>query len=228
MSSEVSEATRDKALEIYDLLVETYGEKPQRKHREPVEELVLTILSQNTSDVNSGRAFENLQEAFPTWDEVVEAPTEEVAEAIRVGGLANQKAPRIQNALEKIHKERGAYELDFLQEMDLDEARDWLTDLHGVGPKTASVVLLFSLEMSAFPVDTHVHRVSRRLGIIPEDASPEKASDLFEEMLSEDLYHAYHLLLIQHGRNTCKAQRPLCEECPLTAHCDYYEEDRAD
>ena len=227
MSPEVSEPTRDKALEIYDLLVETY-DKPQRKGREPVAELVLTILSQNTSDVNSGRAFDNLREAFPTWDDVVEASSDEVAEAIRIGGLAKQKAPRIQGALEKIKQERGEYELDFLQEMALDEARDWLTEIKGVGPKTASVVLLFSLEMSAFPVDTHVHRVSRRLGIIPEAASPTRTSDLFEAMLPEDLYYAYHLLLIQHGRTTCKAQRPLCEECPLTAQCDYYQENRAD
>lgn len=220
--NEINPEIAQEAIEVYDVLVDTYGERPAKIHRKPVDELVLTILSQNTSDVNSRRAFQHLVEAFPTWDQVVHAPTEAVAEAIRMGGLANMKAPRIQNALEYIYEQRGEYALDFMADMSVKEARKWLVKLKGIGPKTASCVLLFALGMPAFPVDTHVHRVSRRLGLIPEKANPEQTSELFEEMVDPELYYPFHILLIQHGRVTCKAQRPQCDACPLTTYCDYY------
>ncbi len=216
------ERTRNKMHDVYRVLVETYGERPYRRHHDAVDELVLTILSQNTSDLNSGRAFANLRQRYPSWEEVVAAPPDQVAETIRAGGLGQIKAPRIQSALQRIREERGAFELEFLREMPLDEARAWLTGLEGVGAKTAACVLLFGLGMPAFPVDTHVHRVTRRLGLAPAKASPEQVSAWFEASLPAELYYPYHLLVIQHGREICKAQRPRCEACPLSPHCAFF------
>ena len=210
-----------KALAVYQALVDAMGEIPWEWHGDAVDELVLTILSQNTSDHNSALAFGHLREAFPTWEMVVDAPVEDVADAIRSGGLAQIKAPRIQEALQSILDERGEFSLEFLREMPVAEARGWLMSLRGVGAKTASCVLLFSLGMPAFPVDTHVHRVSKRLGLVPPKASAERTNVIFEEMIPEELYYPYHKLLIRHGRTTCKAQRPRCDECALVAYCDY-------
>jgi len=150
------------------------------------------------------------------------APTQAVADAIRIGGLADVKAPRIQHILEQLQAERGALDLGFLAELPLDEARAYLTALHGVGPKTAACVLLFSLHRPALPVDTHVHRVSLRLGLVPPKASAEKANMLLEAQLAPDAYYPFHLNVIRHGREVCKAHKPLCAICPLTAECDYY------
>jgi endonuclease-3 len=186
-----------------------------------VSELVLTILSQNTSDVNSGRAFQQLMATFGTWEAIASAPVDVVAGAIRSGGLAGIKAPRIQNSLRAIRAARGEYSLDFLAALPLEEARAWLTNLDGVGPKTAACVLLFSLGMPAMPVDTHVHRVSRRLGLVSRRASPPKAQEILEAMLPPEDIYPFHLQLIAHGRRVCKAQRPRCDDCPLVAWCDY-------
>mgnify|MGYP000851305502 FL=1 len=218
-----NEETLQKALEVYRVLVRTYGERPYRQHHEAVDELVLTILSQNTSDLNSGRAFANLREVYPSWEDVLAAPPDRLAEAIRAGGLAQIKAPRIQAALQRILAERGAFELEFLRRMPVAEAKAWLTGLDGVGAKTAACVLLFGLGIPAFPVDTHVHRVTRRLGIAPAKASPEQVSAWFEALLPAELYYPYHVLVIQHGRELCKAQRPRCEMCPLSILCDFFQ-----
>ena len=214
---------RQRALEVYQVLVSTYGDRPYRRHHEAVDELVLTILSQNTSDLNSGRAFAHLREAYPSWEEVLAAPPDRLAEAIRAGGLAQIKAPRIQAALQRILAERGAFELDFLRHKTVDEAKAWLTSLDGVGAKTAACVLLFGLGIPAFPVDTHVHRVTQRLGLAPRKANAEQVSAWFEALLSPELYYPYHVLVIQHGRELCKAQRPRCEICPLATLCDYFQ-----
>jgi endonuclease-3 len=210
--------------EIVARLQEAYGIPEWRPHREPVAELVLTILSQNTSDANSGRAFVRLLEAFPTWDAVAEAPPGELIAAIQPGGLAPTKAPRIQAALRDIKQRAGGFDLRFLADMPLEDARAWLRQLHGVGPKTVACVLLFALGMPAMPVDTHVFRVAQRLALIPARAgnaamTPEKAHGLLESLVPPRDFYAFHIGLIKHGRRTCTAQRPRCPECVLLDLC---------
>ncbi|MGD8996518.1 MAG: endonuclease III [Anaerolineae bacterium] len=205
----------------HDLLLDAYGH--HRWHpRDPVATLVKTILSQNTNDVNRDTASKRLQERFPTWEMVRDAPEEELVEAIRPAGLGPTKAPRIQAALRTITGREGAITLDFLRHMSTEEAREWLIDLPGVGPKTAAIVLCFALGKPAFPVDTHVHRVSRRLGLIPEGTSREKAHDVLEEIVPEELYYPFHLNLIAHGRAICHARTPECERCMLREDCEYH------
>jgi len=212
----------DKAARVHHLLREHYGEPQRRRSLDPLSELVLTILSQNTADVNSGRAYDALRQRFPTWEDVMRADTQQVADAIRVGGLSQIKAPRIQAILRQLQAERGQLILDFLNDLSVEQAREYLTALHGVGPKTAACVLLFSLNKPAFPVDTHVHRASRRIGLVPLKATPEKASELLEGLVSEASYYSFHVLLIWHGRRICKASSPRCEVCPIKAECNYY------
>lgn len=213
---------RAKAQAIHHLLVEEYGQPTWRRHYDPVSELVLTFLSQNTSDVNSHRAFEQLKTRYPTWEAVVAAPTEELAATIRPGGLADIKAPRIQEALQHILEERGTFELDFLADLPLEEAKRWLTSLQGIGPKSAAIVLLFCFGRPVFPVDTHVHRLSQRLGIVSPRASREQAQAVWETLVPAEVYYPLHLNLITHGRRVCKARDPRCALCVLQAHCDWY------
>jgi len=210
--------------EIIARLDEAYGLPEWRPHHDPTSELVLTILSQNTSDANSGRAFVRLLEAFPTWDAVIEAPLPALIAAIQPGGLAPTKAPRIQAVLRDIKGRRGGFDLSFLGELPLEEARAWLRSLHGVGPKTVACVLMFALGRPAMPVDTHVFRVAMRLGLIPERAgkaamTPEKAHGLLEAAVAPDDFYAFHIGLIKHGRRTCSAQRPRCPDCVLRDLC---------
>jgi endonuclease-3 len=185
-------------------------------------------MSQNTNDVNRDRAFKRLRQRFPSWDQVRDASMEEVVDAIRPAGLANQKAPRIQNALRRITEERGKLSLDFLADLPLEEARAWLLSFQGVGPKTAAIVLLFSLGRPAFPVDTHVHRVSRRLGLIGERTSAEKAHTLLEAQVPPQWFYAFHVNVIRHGRQVCHARRPKCERCVLSDLCTYYRREFGD
>jgi endonuclease-3 len=194
---------------------------------DPISELVSTILSQNTNDVNRDRAFKKLRERFPNWEDVRDADLEEIKDAIRVSGLANSKAPTIQRALRRITEERGELSLEFIQDMNVEEAKEWLTEIKGVGVKTASIVLLFSLDMPAFPVDTHVHRVTRRLGLVDEKASRERAHRVLEDVMPEDTYYAFHLNVIRHGREVCVSGIPRCEECVLSDICAYYARERA-
>ena len=210
------------ALEVQRRLLETYGEPTWRTPLPPVDELVSTILSQNTNDDNRDRAFNALQARFPSWEAVRDARPLAVIRAIRTAGLANLKGPRIQQALRAISEARGRLELDFLRELTPEAARDWLLQLKGVGPKTAAIVLQFSLGMPAFPVDTHIHRVSGRLGLRPEKASAEQAHAILAKLFPPESYYSAHLNLIQHGRRVCKARQPLCERCPLTDLCRYY------
>ena len=210
---------------VMTTLEERYGHKPWHQHRPPVDELVATILSQHTSDANSERAYAELVARYWIWREVVEAPTACIASAIRTGGLAEQKAPRIQAVLREVIAETGG-DLGFLATMPVSEARTWLTALPGVGSKTASCVLLFSLGMPAMPVDTHVHRVAGRIGLIALTDSLERAQDRLESKVGadRDRIYALHMGLIAHGRAVCIARRPRCSECPLTRCCDYYAE----
>ena len=191
---------------------------------DPVSELVAVILSQNTSDVNSQRAFAALRTRYADWQAVIDAPTDELEETIRPGGLARTKAPRIQMVLREIVMERGELELDFLRELPLMEARDWLSRLPGIGPKSAAIVLLFSMGRPALPVDTHVYRVSRRLGMLPPKTDAARAHDILQAALRDDEVYAFHVELVRHGRDTCRAPRPQCQLCPLTERCAYFAE----
>lgn len=219
----MSDTILPKLKAVYHKLNETYGQPHWRDPLPPLDELVSTILSQNTNDANRDRAFQKLRQTFPTWELVRDAPVADVIEAIRSAGLAQQKGPRIQKALRRISAERGALELDFLRDLPLPEARAWLLSLQGVGPKTAAIVLLFSLGRPAFPVDTHVQRVSQRLGLIAERVSAAQAHPLLEELTPPDWYYALHLNLIRHGRQVCRARKPHCEDCVLNQLCDFYQ-----
>ncbi len=187
-----------------------------------VSELVLTILSQNTADVNSHRAFVALRDRYPTWEAVLEAPTDELTDVIRPGGLAPTKAPRIQQVLAEVRDSRGDFDLRFLADLPLLEARDWLVALPGIGRKTAAIVLLFGFGRPALPVDTHVFRVAQRLGLLPPKTDLARAHDVLEEALEPDEVYPFHVELIRHGRDTCRAPRPICAICPLTDICDYF------
>jgi endonuclease-3 len=201
-----------------------YGiDEPERPDEEdPVGALVGTILSQHTSDVNSDRAYRSMRARFPTWQAVREAPEGELADAIRSGGLANVKARRIKLCLDALVERFGGLDLSALVGADLDQARARLRELPGVGPKTAACVLLFSLGRPAIPVDTHVHRVSRRLGLIGPKTSAEAAHVELERLIRPEDAYAFHVGLVRHGRRVCKATRPLCSLCPLTDLCDAY------
>lgn len=210
---------------VYERLVVLYGlRQPHTGRGDPLDELIGTILSQNTSDVNSGRAYNRLRERFPSWYEVLHAPTEEVYEAIKPAGLGAIKAPRIQHTLAEILKRRGELSLDFLADLPMEEAKAWLRSLHGIGPKTTACVLLFALHMPALPVDTHVHRVSRRLGLIAPKVSAEAAHVLLEAALPPEQVYTFHVDMIQHGRRVCHSQRPRCDQCALLDLCDYGQE----
>lgn len=210
-----------RAQEVRRRLLEVYGEPTWRPHLDPVSELVSTILSQNTNDVNRDVAFDRLQERLPTWEQVRDADAQVVIDAIRPAGLANQKGPRLQEALRFITEERGELDLDFLSDWPVEQAKAWLCSMNGVGPKTAAIVLLFSLGRPAFPVDTHVHRVTKRLGLIGPRVSRERAHDELEELVPEQDYYAFHLNLIRHGRQVCTSRKPRCQDCLLLDLCPY-------
>jgi endonuclease-3 len=209
---------------IYVLLKEHYGEPRFSGCDDPVDELIGTILSANTNDVNSGRAFDQLQAAFGgDWDAVRTAPLDAIKTAIRPAGMYNQKAPAIVATLERIKADRGDYDLHFLAALPVDEAMAYLTSLPGVGHKTASIVLLFCFNRAAFPVDTHIQRISQRLGISGRRAAPEKIKGIWEELMAPATFYSLHIDLIHHGRKTCQAQTPHCEICPFQTLCDYYQ-----
>ncbi|HII07039.1 MAG TPA: endonuclease III [Methanotrichaceae archaeon] len=236
--------THDRLRKCVDLLEGVYG-LPKSRGSGPVDLLVQTILSQNTTSANTHRAFENLKRKYPDYQTLLDAPDEEVARQIRCGGLANIKTKRIKEALEKIRArgvreewevvvkgaerdemarkagKTGMINLDFLKDADPKEARDYLLTLPGVGPKTAAVVLLFAFKMPLLPVDTHVNRLSRRLGFVPEEASIDEAERILEEITPQDKYCSFHVNLIRHGRAVCKARSPSCDECVLRGICPY-------
>lgn len=196
-----------------------YGEPQHRPHGDAMAELVLTVLSQNTSDANSGRAFSRLLQRFPDWESVLEAPVSEVEAAIRPGGLAPTKAPRLQAMLAEVKARTGGFDLSFLRRMPDEEARQWLRTLPAVGPKTAACVLLFGLGKPGLPVDTHVFRVACRLGLVEAKLGPEKAQTYLESLVPPEDHFAFHVLLIRHGRHTCTARSPRCLDCPLLDGC---------
>jgi endonuclease III len=201
---------------IRDRLRSEYGRPLPRPHRAPIDELVLTVLSQNTNDRNRDVAYARLRERFESWDEVREAPVEEVEEAIRPGGLAPTKAVRIQRILQALDDG-----LDWLEEVPVEEARAYLEGLPGVGRKTAACVLLFSFGKPEIPVDTHVYRVGSRLGLFRPGASFDEAHDELLRLADPEDAYEIHVLLIRHGRRTCTARAPRCAECPLRRMCPY-------
>jgi endonuclease III len=216
---------------VHETLLAVYGLPVWRNPLPPLDELVSTILSQNTNDTNRDRAFHALRQRFPTWEAVRDADEQDVIDAIRPAGLGNQKGPRIQNVLREITRQHGELSLDFLAQMPDAEALDWLMTFKGVGPKTASIVLLFSLGKPAFPVDTHIYRVSGRLGIRPEGMNADQAHTYLGQLFPPEAYYAVHLNLIRLGREVCQARRPKCSDCPLQDLCEYFstsKEGRAD
>lgn len=214
----------DRAREIRARLLEFYGQPEWRNPLLPLDELVSTILSQNTNDTNRDRAFIALKDKFPGWEAVRDADPDEVIETIRIAGLANQKGPRIQAVLKEISELTGSLDIGFLAEKKAEEARQWLLQFKGVGPKTAAIVMEFSLGLPAFPVDTHVYRVTGRLGLRPDSMSVEQAHEYLEKQFSPETYYDAHLNIIRLGREVCAARKPKCPGCPLTDLCDYYSE----
>ncbi len=221
-------ADRRKRRALADVVLERLGERYDHPtwdgpRVETISELVLTILSQNTADTNSFRAFTALRARYASWDDVLRAPTDELEDVIRPGGLAPTKSRRIQHVLAEVHEAtHGTWDLAFLGEWELERARGWLTSLPGIGRKTASIILLFNFGRPAMPVDTHVHRVASRLGMLPPRTPLDRAHDLLEGALAPEEMYAFHVETIRHGRDTCRAPRPICGLCPLTDVCAYY------
>lgn len=217
---------RVKAARVETALTHAYGPRVWRAENhlgDILGALVATVLSQNTSDLNSGRAYQSLKLAFPGgWDDVRTANVTAVADAIRAGGLANVKAPCIQAILHDVYERNGRTDLDHIRGWDDGAIRDYLRSFHGVGAKTAACVLMFNLGRAVLPVDTHVHRVSRRLGLIGPTATADQAHDLLPSLLDDDQIYSFHVHLIEHGRRTCHARNPACAACPVRGECDFY------
>lgn len=212
-----------KIARIAALLEQAYGPKRLRRRWDnPLDELILTVLSQNTSDANSGGAYRALRRVFPTWEQVRRAREEAIADAIRSGGLANLKAARIKGILEAIWREQGHFDLSFLRDLRVDEVKAYLRRFDGIGAKTVACVMLFALGKPAFPVDTHIFRVTRRLGLFDGKTTPEKVQEQLEGLVPPRDQYALHVNLIEHGRRTCRAQQPRCPTCVLRRHCQYY------
>jgi endonuclease III len=214
--------TQRLARQVYLRLLDFYGEPTWRTPLPAIDELVSTILSQNTNDINRDRAFLALRRSFPNWEAVRDAPVEAVIAAIQPAGLSNQKGPRIQKILQEISLERGSLDLAFLRDMSIEQAHGWLVKFKGVGPKTAAIVLLFSVGKPAFPVDTHIYRVTGRLGLLPEKMTVEQAHLHLEKLFQPEWYQAAHLNIIRLGREICTARKPACGLCPLKSMCAYY------
>jgi endonuclease-3 len=202
-----------------EMMTEQYGPFAPEPRLPPIDEMVFTILSQHTSDINSSRAYRRLMDGFGTLEEVASAEIPEIEQAIAPGGLAKIKAPRIKEVLNKVLELNGSLDLSFLREMPLNEAKTWLRRLPGIGPKSAGIVLSFSLGMPAMAIDTHIFRVCQRLGVIGPKVSADKAHDMLEAKVEPDEVFNFHVSYINHGRQVCRAQRPLCAECVVGGLC---------
>ncbi|KPK78556.1 MAG: hypothetical protein AMJ89_01195 [candidate division Zixibacteria bacterium SM23_73] len=198
-----------------------YGKRVWKLHGDPLSVLIGTILSQNTSDNNSHKAFANLRSKFGNWDEVRKARVKKIADTIRSGGLADTKGLRIKNILNQIYEENRNLNLSFLKRWRTDKIKSWLRRFKGVGEKTIACVLLFSLKRLTMPVDTHVFRVSKRLGLVPQNLTTTQAEALLEKLIPKNLIYQFHLNLITHGRMVCKAANPLCQNCVLLEKCEF-------
>ena len=219
----------EKIREIHRKLLNYYGEPEQPPDLTGTEYLVETILSQNTNDINRDKAFKQLKNTYENWEEVENSDKEKLIDTIRIAGLGPTKADRIQESLRIVREHNASsdgddYSLEFIDEMSIEDGKKWLTDIPGIGPKTAAIILCFYFKKPVMPVDTHVHRVSKRLGLIPENASRTKAHKLLEERVPDDIKYAFHRLLIDHGREHCKARNPTCKDGPLCDMCKQCQE----
>jgi endonuclease-3 len=199
----------------------TYGVPRHNRADDPLDELILTILSQSTSDANSRRAFESLKKRFPDWEAARRARPSTIAAAIKSGGLANVKSVVIKNVLNEIKRRRGRLDLSFLRTISVAGAKEFLTSLKGIGPKTASCVLLFACRRPVFPMDTHIFRITRRLGLTPSSCSDERAHELMERLVPAGKHYSLHINLIHHGRQVCHPRNPDCQRCSLVEYCKY-------
>lgn len=206
---------------ILQNLEAVYGVPEPERGLDPLDVLIETILSQSTTNANSSRAFESLKQRFPSWEAAKRARVSSIETAIRSGGLARQKSIRIKQLLNDIHKRRGSLDLSFLKSAPLDDAKQFLASFKGVGPKTVACTLLFSCNRAVFPIDTHIFRIARRLGLIPEKCSDEQAHSLMGEMIPRKRYFEAHINLIRHGRKVCRPRDPLCDQCCLIEYCEY-------
>jgi len=210
---------KTKAKEINDILEKEFGIPEREKNEDPLNTLIHTILSQNTNDANSGKAYDNLITNFPKWEDVLSADAEEIAKVIRIGGLAKQKSIRIKEVLNWVKNTYGKLNLDFICDMDTSKSIPLLTNLKGIGLKTANVMLCFACGKEVFPVDTHIFRISKRLALVPFNASPDKAHEIMGQLFPEGKAYPLHVNMIHFGRIICHAQKPRCRECPLIDYC---------
>jgi len=210
-------------IKIDRLLANKYGKKVFKGGTDPLTELVRTILSQNTNDTNRDRAFESMKTAFPTWENLAAASVTKIAASIKIAGLATIRAARIMKLLKVIYKTQKKYDLGFLADWPDNDIKQYLMQLDGIGPKTTACVMAFSLGRNVMPVDTHVYRVSQRLGIIPPKTSVAAAHEYFAGFSEGLSLYQFHLNLIAHGRQICHARKPACAECVLRGECNYYE-----
>jgi len=208
---------------IFYQLRSLYGKKSWKKEKDLLGLLLRTILSQNTNDRNRDRAYQSLRQKFPSWDLVLKAPVKEIEQAIRPAGLSRQKSRRIKEILKKIQAEQGKLDLSFLARLPEKQAKKYLLSFKGIGEKTAAIILLFGLGKNFFPVDTHILRVSKRLGLIPENATARQAHQILGEIVPKEIAYELHLNLIEHGRNLCRARKPNCPACPLKTRCKFYQ-----
>ena len=229
MAASTKDQLREKAQVVYDRLVALYGAQPLVPRREPMHELISTILSHRTTQKNEDVAYQNMWKRFGSWEAIRDAPVDELTEALAPANFPEVKAPYIKGALEQIFADRGEASLDFLKDMPTDEALDWLMALPGVGIKTASLVLLFCFSKPIMPVDTHVHRVSQRVGLIGPKVTPNGAHPILLSLLPPDPYvlFNFHIANLKHGQKVCVWGMPRCERCPLPDHCNRYQEHRA-
>lgn len=214
-----ADATRRRLAKVLKTLERAYGRRRPESHGSGVDVLVATILSQNTSKANSRAGYRRLRRRFGSWKQVADAPVGRIAECIRISGLSNVKAPRIRDILRQLRAERGRISLEFLRKRPVGEAKAYLLSLHGVGAKTASCVLLFAFNAPVFPVDTHIRRIAARLGLVEEKATPEQVEETLTGLIAPEDRYAMHVLLIEHGRRTCRARGPRCAWCDLSDGC---------
>lgn len=224
MSNNPCSVDEEEIREIHEGLLERYGEPEGPWELTGIEYLVETILSQNTNDINRDKAFNNLQEKYgDDWERVENAPHDELTDTIRIAGLGPTKAERIQEALKIIREDQGEYSIEFIDNLNVEEAKDWLTDIPGIGPKTAAVILCFHFKKPVIPVDTHVHRIAQRFGLVPEGCNRTKTHEILEDIVPDEIKYSFHILLITHGRETCKARNHVDNE-NCFKRCKHYQE----
>ena len=210
---------KKKVKDIDRILEDIFGIPDIRRDEPPLDTLIETILSQNTNDTNRDRAYTNLRDQFPVWDDVLHADPQEIAEAIRVGGLANQKSVRIKEVLAWIKDTYGELNIDFVCDMEPAEVIETFSKLKGIGLKTVNVMLMFACRKDVFPVDTHILRISKRLDLVPANASADKAHEIMGELCPKGKAFSLHINMIRFGRTVCHARNPECRECPLMEYC---------